>query len=198
MSAASRLRPVFHPLTKERWPDLERLFGANGACGGCWCMTMRQSSSEYARNKGEPNRRLMRARAAAEPAPGVLAYVGEEAVAWCAIAPRGEFTRLARSRVLAPVDDAEVWSIACFYLARAWRRRGLSAKLIEAAVAHARAHGAKIVEAYPIDPTKGNVPDVFAWTGIASAFEKCRFTEVARRSATRPILRRRLRGASGG
>ena len=25
---------TFHPVTRERWPDLEQLFGERGACGG--------------------------------------------------------------------------------------------------------------------------------------------------------------------
>lgn len=25
-------------LTPELWPALEKLFGKNGACAGCWCM----------------------------------------------------------------------------------------------------------------------------------------------------------------
>jgi hypothetical protein len=37
------------------------------------------------------------------------------------------------------------------------------------------------------------MPPVFAYTGIASAFRAAGFEEVARRSATRPILRRALR-----
>jgi GNAT superfamily N-acetyltransferase len=181
------------PLTAATWPDLERLFGPNGACGGCWCMTPRLSASEYARHKGAGNKRLFRARAACAPPPGVLAYCGDEAVGWCAIAPREEFGRLQRSRMLAPVDDTPVWSIVCLYLPRAWRRRGLSAKLIDGAVALARRHGARAVEAYPIDPRGRDVPDVFAWTGLLPPFLRAGFTEVARRSATRPILRRALR-----
>lgn len=27
----------FKPLTLDTWADFERLFGPNGACGGCWC-----------------------------------------------------------------------------------------------------------------------------------------------------------------
>ena len=27
---------TFHPVTPDRWPDLERLFGPRGAYSGCW------------------------------------------------------------------------------------------------------------------------------------------------------------------
>jgi hypothetical protein len=34
------------------------------------------------------------------------------------------------------------------------------------------------------------VADAFVWTGLASAFRQAGFKEVARRSKTRPIMRR--------
>jgi hypothetical protein len=50
----------------------------------------------------------------------------------------------------------------------------------------------RLVEAYPVEPRDGRMPPAFAWTGIASAFQACGFVEVARRSATRPFMRRAL------
>jgi GNAT superfamily N-acetyltransferase len=181
------------PLVPERWGDFERLFGARGACGGCWCMTPRLTKKEYEAEKGAGNRRAMRALVEKGPPPGVLGYVGGEAVAWCAIEPRERFVSLARSRVLAPVDEAPVWSIVCLFVAPAARGRGLMRPLVEGAVRWARSQGARLVEAYPIEPKSDRpVPAVFAWTGLAAPFADCGFVEVARRSPTRPILRRAL------
>lgn len=184
----------FAPATVERWRDLEGLFGARGACGGCWCMYWRLARSVFDRQKGEANREALRALvqtagSSGAPAQGLLAYAGDTAVAWCAVAPRSEYPALGRSRILAPVDDQPVWSIACFFVARAWRRRGVLVPLIHAAVEYAAAHGARVVEAYPVEPRKGKMPDAFAWTGLATAFLRAGFVEVARRSATRPIMR---------
>ena len=64
--------------------------------------------------------------------------------------------------------------------------------LLRAAVDHVRRQGGRVVEGYPIDPVKGDIPAAFAWTGLASAFRKAGFMEVARRSATRPIMRARV------
>lgn len=94
-----------------------------------------------------------------------------------------------RSRTLKRVDDQPVWSITCFFVAKPFRRQGLTVKLIRAAVEYAGAHGAKIVEGYPIEPRSGTVADVHAYTGLASAFRQAGFTEVLRRSETRPIMR---------
>jgi GNAT superfamily N-acetyltransferase len=186
-------RIAFRPLTPERWGDLEKLFGERGACGGCWCMWWRLTRAEFEKNKGASNRRAFRKIVRDGEEPGILAYVDDEPAGWCAIAPRQTYPSLERSRVLKPVDDKPAWSITCFFVARPHRRRGLSVKLIEAAVKHARRRGAKIIEGYPVEPRKGAIPDAFAWTGLPTAFEKAGFREVLRRSPTRPIMRRRLR-----
>jgi len=182
-----------HPLTPRRWPDLEKLFGPRGACGGCWCMYWRLPRKEYERRKGAGNRRALRKLAGSKTPPGLLAYLDGEPVGWCALAPRNDYPVLDRSRVLARVDDKPVWSVACFFVARRHRSRGVSRALVRAAVAFAKKKGAKIVEGYPVEPRKGRAPDVFLWTGLPGTFLSAGFKEVARRSPTRPIVRRALR-----
>jgi len=194
---ASRSRPSLQvvPLVPERWDDFVRLFGARGACGGCWCMTPRLTRAEYERSKGAGNRRAMRRLVGGARPPGVLGYLDGRPVAWCSIEPRAAFPPLGRSRVLKPVDDRPVWSITCLFIDREHRGGGLSVALIRGAVEHARRLGARIVEAYPIEPGGRDYPDVFAYTGIASAFRRAGFSEIERRAPTRPILRRTLRAA---
>jgi GNAT superfamily N-acetyltransferase len=179
----------FHPATADRWADLEALFGPRGACGGCWCMHWRQSRSEYEKKKGEANRRALKKLVSQGPPPGLVAYVNGIPAGWCAVAPRDTYPRLAHSRVLAPVDSAEVWSVPCFFIARKYRRTGLASKLLAAAAEYARKRGAKILEGYPVQPKRGAIADVFAFTGLAGSFRRAGFREVARRSATRPIMR---------
>ncbi len=179
-----------HPLTPARWNDFETLFGAKGACGGCWCMYPRLRRSEYERLKGEGNRRAMKRLVDSGRVPGILGYVEGKPVAWCSVEPRENIGSLARSRILAPVDDEPVWSIVCLFLSKTHRGRGLSTRMIEAAVRHAKANGAAVVEAYPVEPKKTPMPAVFAFPGIASSYLAAGFREVARRSETRPIMRR--------
>jgi len=189
---------VVRALTPERWPDLARLFGARGVGGGCWCMYWRAPSHrEYLRGKGTRNRDAMAALVREGREPGLIAYAGGEPVGWCAVAPRAEYPALARSPSRRRVDGLPVWSVTCLYLARSHRRRGLSVRLIEAAVAHARSRGARIVEAYPVPPKSGTTSTSYAFTGFVSAFEAAGFTEVCRRRRTRPILRREVRPARG-
>ena len=191
-SAGAAARIAFRPLTAARWPDVVRLFGPRGACAGCWCMYWRRKRSEYERGKGAGNRSAFRKIVRSGEAPGLLAYDGSEPVGWCALAPRESYPVLANSRILRPVDDEPVWSVTCLFVRRDHRRSGVMLALLRAAVDHVGRRGGRVVEGYPIEPAKGDIPAAFAWTGLASAFRKAGFEEVARRSATRPIMRARV------
>ena len=180
----------FHPLTPDRWSDFERLFGDNGACGGCWCMWFRRTNKEFEAAKGAGNRAAMKALVEAGEEPGILAYVDGEPAGWCALAPRESYGRLARSRVLKPVDETPVWSAVCFFVGKRFRGRGLTIGLLEAAAGQVRSRGGAVLEGYPVEPRQKKAPPVFMYHGLASAFTRAGFTEVARRSETRPIMRR--------
>jgi GNAT superfamily N-acetyltransferase len=189
MNSGSKTIFEYHPLTPERWKDFEQLFGKRGACGGCWCMWWRLKRSEFDKQKGEGNKKAMKMLVDSGKIPGLIAYLENEPIGWCSVAPRDYFPALERSRILKPVDPQSVWSIVCFFVNRKLRNRGLSTWLINAAKEFVAQNGGKILEAYPIEPKKERTADVFVYTGLASAFRKARFTEVARRSETRPIMR---------
>ncbi len=193
MTSAEQDILTFAPLTPSRWGDFEALFGPRGACAGCWCMWWVLSRKDFESGKGQANHDAMKARIDGGEVPGLLAYAGEQPVGWCAVGPRDEYSRLGRSRILKPVDEAPVWSIVCFFVRRDYRGRGVSRRLIDAAVDYAASRGADIIEAYPVEPRQGRAPDAFVWTGLAAAFRHSGFSEVARRSPTRPIMRRRIR-----
>ena len=182
----------YFPASADRWKDIENLFGERGACGGCWCMTWRQSASEFHQNKGDKNRSMFRAIVKKGAEPGVLAYSDGEVVGWCAVAPRDQFPRLENSRVWARIDDEPVWSITCLFVKKGFRNKGLSSKLIEAATKLAKKQGARIVEAYPQDLKGKRLPDAFVWTGLAGAFVTAGFNEAARRSEQKPIMRKKV------
>ncbi len=180
----------FEPLTKERWNDIEKLFGANGASGGCWCMWWKLSKAQFESNKGEKNKKAFKKIVQSDKVPGIIAYYKNEPAGWCAIEPRELYKRLEKSRILKPVDDKPVWSIVCFFIKKNFRRKGISVGLLKAAVKYAKKNGAKVVEGYPIDlKDNKNYPDVFVYHGTKTAFEKAGFKEVLRRSETRPIMR---------
>lgn len=179
----------FQPLTPDRWKDLENLFGERGACGGCWCMWWRLSRSQFDQQKGSKNKAALKKIVNSGPVPGILAYAQGKPIAWCSVGPREVFSALERSRILKRVDEKPVWSVVCFFVDKSGRHKGVSVKILKAAVEYARKNGAKIVEGYPMEPRKGKYPDAFIWTGHVSAFQKAGFVEVHRPSPTRPIMR---------
>jgi hypothetical protein len=64
--------------------------------------------------------------------------------------------------------------------------------LLEGAVQYAVQQGAEVIEGYPVEPRADPMPDFWSWMGFASMFERAGFEEVARRSETRPFMRKEL------
>jgi len=182
-----------HLLTPDRWDDFQRLMGPKGGAEGCWCMLWRLSAAAYKAGRGEANRRAMRTRIEAGPRPpGLIAYLDGTPAGWISVAPRAEFPRMANSRITAPIDDKPVWSVTCFFIRPGCRGKGVASTLLDAACLFAAGHGAEMLEGYPVDPLGARYANAFAWTGLMAVFEKAGFTEVARRSEKRPVMRREL------
>lgn len=157
---------------------ITRLFGANGACGGCWCMHWRveKGGAAWKACKGEPNRRAFLELLKQGHAQGALAFAEESPIGWCNFAPREEFPRLRRSRVLQYKAAPETWSINCFYIAPGWRGRGVASALLKEAIATAFERGARVLEAYPApQKPREKLVAAFAWTGTLSLFAKAGF-----------------------
>jgi GNAT superfamily N-acetyltransferase len=68
-----------------------------------------------------------------------------------ALGPRADFARLENSPTMRAVDSAPVWSIICFVVPSEYRKQGVAHELLAAAIAFARQHGARQLEAYPVD-----------------------------------------------
>ncbi|MCW8804715.1 MAG: GNAT family N-acetyltransferase [Ignavibacteriaceae bacterium] len=179
----------FYPVIKENWKDFENLFGEKGACAGCWCMYWRMRRKEYNALRGLGLKRKMKGLIHNSTVPGILAYDDDKPVGWCSVAPREDFPVLENSRVLKSIDDKPVWSVVCFFIMKDYRKKGLSVELLNTAKRYVKMNKGKIVEGYPVELKSGKTADAFAWTGLAAAFRKAGFKEVARRSETRPIMR---------
>src|SRR5512138_3386532 len=178
----------FKPIKRNLWTDFEELFGPNGACAGCWCMYWKLRGKAYEEARGFETRQMHKSIVDSGTVTGLLAYLHGEVVGWIAVEPRAAYARLAHSRALKPVDDQPVWSITCFFVAKRFRRQGLTVEFLKAAVEHVRRQGGKIVEGYPID-SESELPAPSIYTGTASAFEQAGFQEITRRAPTRPIFR---------
>jgi predicted GNAT family acetyltransferase len=184
------------PLTPEHWPAFERLFGPKGACNGCWCTYWRVPNKEYRESLGAKAKRLFRQRVMEGPPPGVVAFDGDEAVGWLQIGPRADTPQWnSTRRATAPLkesdgEDERVWGATCFFIKSSARGQGVMAALLKGGVRFAKANGARVVEACPIDGKAGNVD---AYVGLMPVFERAKFKEVARRKDNRPLMRLALR-----
>jgi GNAT superfamily N-acetyltransferase len=186
---------TIRPLTPELWPALEDLFGKGGASNGCWCMYWR-IGSEYHKRPREKNRRALRRIVNHGPPPGLLAFDGPRAVGWCQLTPRDDLGWLARAGFFESVDNVPVWSISCFYVRRGYRGRGVMSALVLAALRAAKRAKAPALEAYPVDTAQpGSTGNVFS--GTLATFKRAGFRIVARRLASRPIMRHDLQGIAG-
>ena len=180
---------TFKPLTSNEWPDFEKFFHQLPAANMCWCMYWRKPRSEWWGNSDGNHADFKSIVASAVPT-GILAYAAKEPVGWCAIAPRNSLPGLDRSPTLKRVDELEVWSITCFVIAKAYRRKGLTTILAEEAVRYATQNGAHIIEAYPLINPDGKYRLVGeSFMGFASTFERLGFEQVSDRSKVRNIMR---------
>ncbi len=182
------------PLTPECWDDLVTLFGPErGAHAGCWCMWWRMTTAAFEKASRSERCDGLRAIVDSKTPTGVLAYDGETPVAWCAVGPRDTLPRLLRSRVARPLqaNTDKVWMVNCFFVDRSYRQAGLMRVLVDGAVDFAGDNGARLVEACPIELAR---PLIWgeAFVGIASVFRDAGFAEVARRSASRPLMQKIL------
>jgi GNAT superfamily N-acetyltransferase len=186
------MKITIRPLTPSLWPDLEALFGRNGASNGCWCMYWR-IGPEYHKRPREKNRIAFRRIVKHGPPPGLVAFDGERAVGWCQLTPRQDLSWLNRKPAFQPVDHVPVWSLSCFYIRREYRRRGVMKALIVEALKAAKRANASALEAYPVDTAQpGSTSNIF--TGTASTFRRLGFRIVARAKPSRPIMRHDLAG----
>jgi len=182
------------PLTPQTWADLEALFDLPGGSmvRGCWCMYYRKSGKVLVSGQAAvDNKNQLCELVDNDISPGLIGYVDGAPAGWISLGPREDYAKLARSRIMKPVDEREVWSVVCTYVAKRYRGQGVQHRLLDAAICFAREQGVGILEAYPVDKPERS-QDVFMFFGSRSLYERAGFTEVVRRSPTRVVMRRTL------
>ena len=176
-------------LSDENWNDFENLFGERGACGGCWCMFWRVTHKEFETNKGANNKSKMKNLVNQGKQIGIIFYIDNQPIGWCSFAPREDFVRLEKSRILKSIDKQKVWSIVCFFIDMRYRRKGYSVELLKSVINFAKKNKVEILEGYPVDAKSNDSPDVFMYTGLMQQYLKAGFVEVSRPSQRRSIMR---------
>ncbi|HWI31774.1 MAG TPA: GNAT family N-acetyltransferase [Microbacterium sp.] len=185
------------PATSDRFDDAEHALTGGGDGRSCQCQWWTIPNAEFQKLSIAEREALLRNELDAGPPPALIAYVDRQAAGWVRVGPRTAQVRIGRTREIVgataqPLDDPSVWSVSCFVVRREHRGRGLNAALLEAAIDHARARGARVIEAYPLDPTAAKHSSNELYRGVLSVFLAAGFTEVARPRADRAIVQLEL------
>ncbi len=145
-------------------------------------MIFRASPTEARETRAAERKRMLAERVRSGTPIGLLGYVDGAPVAWCSVAPRATF------RNLGEVDGDGVWSITCFFVLRAFRGQGLTAQLLEGAIAHAKKHGATRVLGYPVPPDSPS----YRFMGFTPLFANAGFETLGTLGARRTVVQKRV------
>jgi GNAT superfamily N-acetyltransferase len=173
------------PVTPERLPDLERFSRQHGKFRYCSCMRWRLTSAQYQRSTKESRIAALDELVRQSTPVGILAYIHNEPVGWCSVAPRDSYAALERFRALPRLDSSPVWSIVCFFVSSKVRRHGIALPLLRAAIVYAGSQGASIIEGYPVEPG----PRLYTYMGAPGTFLAAGFTEVTPAGYSHTVMR---------
>ncbi len=180
---------TFKELELSTWPDFEGLFSKIGVAHNCWCMYYHrpQSAEREMREHGVTisevpahNKRRKKELVAKGRSHGIIVYADGRPVGWCSYGPREEFPRIDRGRYyrkLGVRTEGNLWRITCFVVDRDFRKQGIAARALRAALASIKRQGGGVVEAYPIVSKKGGSQSL--WFGTVGMFEREGFKPVA-------------------
>lgn len=180
----------FREVDQTNWDDFVTFFEDKGCPSYCWCMAWRPLPGDRQQASNADRKKALGALVQQGAPIGILAYHGETPVGWCSIAPRASYTPLGGAAYEGVAED-EVWSLACFFVPRARRGDGIGKQLLSAAIKTARKRGAKIVEAYPVDPDSPS----YRFMGFVPTFAQAGFTETGRAGKRRHVMHLRLGGS---
>lgn len=198
LATVSGMTIAILPATGDRFDDAETALDS-GDGPGCQCQWWLLTNAEFQKTSRDDLTTRFHAEMHGDRAPGLIAYVDGEPAGWVRVGPRIDQARLLRTRDVTtttdePLDADDVWSISCFVVRTAHRGQGLMKKLLDAAVSTARDAGARVVEAYPLDPTVTRRSANQLYRGTVSMFERAGFDIVDRPKPDRALVSLTLRG----
>lgn len=180
--------------TSDVWDDVVAAFGRRGADPNwCWCQRFLEPRLDDARASSNRDALRLEIEGASVP-PGIVAYVDRTPAGWSRVMPRAGVALVLRNRALRRIldDDPRAWWITCFAVDRRYRGMGVATALLDAAVRHARDHGATALEGHPVDTDALQAERVGAsalFTGTMRTFLTSGFREIGRTYPSRPVMR---------
>lgn len=165
------------PLAPSTWSDFAAIVERhNGVWGGCWCLAFHPEGAE----RSAQRRQKKECRVRDGTTHAALVYDGNLCVGWCQFGSPAELPRIKHQRAyrdgLARLPD---WRITCFFVDKAYRRKGVAAAALAGALREVARLGGGTVESYPAE-LSGRYPSSFLYNGALSMFEKQGFERVRR------------------
>lgn len=187
------------PANEASCEDLQLVFGDRGNGHVCQCQRYKLAPRESFGSVPRQERmlRLWEQTDCGNPdsdrTTGLIGYLDDEPVAWCAVEPRSDYPGLLRVFKV-PWEgrnedrtDPTVCAITCLFTRAGFRKQGISVEMARAAVEFARDRGARAVEAYPI--TVKNVIPEEMHVGTPATFAAAGLLEVSRPTKRRAVMR---------
>ncbi len=183
------------PADQAGWPAVEEVMMSEATSRNCWCQFHVLENRVANTTTRESRKSLLQEQVTTlDPPRGLIALEDEQPVGWCGVEPRTRLnhilaTRLVTGNTIFALDDPGVWVVYCILVPPAHRRKGVGARLLREAVAHASEHGAAAIEGLPIDTSMrgGKLPPGFS-TGTLAMYIKEGFTPVAALPSGRTLV----------
>ena len=171
---------VVRGLSVQTWPAFEDLGRRhNGVWGGCWCTWFHRethSAPGSSTRTADDSRDFKHHLVETGCAHAAMVFDGDRAVGWAQYGSPAELPGIAhRKEYLQGVDVLPDYRITCFFIDKAYRRRGVSAVALAGALDLIAEAGGGVVEAYPQDTQGKRVSASFLYNGIRSLFEDAGF-----------------------
>ena len=179
------------PVDESLFDDVQTVFGTRGQAARCQCQGYRMGWHARHSDNVQGRRELLRDQVL--EGHGLVAYLDDEPVGWCSLAPRSDYSYLRQTTWKGRSEDkndASIWAVTCFVTRAGCRRQGVSRALVGGTIDLARDRGARAVEAYPMKPAPGkDVPWGEMHVGALSAFLAAGYRIVHVPSLRRAIVR---------
>ena len=146
----------------------------NGVFGGCWCLGFHPEGGDKGLTAAMRRQRKLE-RVRAETAHAALVFANDDCVGWCQFGAPDEVPRI-KSRAAYEKDQSTSpdWRIACNFVGKGHRRRGVATAALAGALDLIARLGGGTVEGYP--EAAGAVPAGFLFNGALSTYERLGFT----------------------
>ncbi|MGM0837313.1 MAG: GNAT family N-acetyltransferase [Bacillota bacterium] len=199
VETSNNLRIV--PASEASWEDLELVLGPTRCHGEkCYCQRFKLPNSQWRQTDNDERAFLLQIQTncgnhESDSTSGLIAYLEDEPVGWCAIEPRNVYKKLRNSPVPwagrnEDKNDKDVWAVTCFIVRKGYRRQGITYALTRAAVEFAQKNGALALEGYPMITVPGqDIPWGELHVGGHRAFTAAGFREISTPTKRRKVMR---------